>query len=104
MFSVNWKYLKNSESPRSNWKDEVKGKVRRHYSKVHHTQTQRAWHTYLDPILLWWEEPTLPGHWDGTAMAEAFVKNNCEDILKSFVFKFKNHYGERRNVYELTAN
>ena len=34
MSLVNWYFLKNYESPRSNLKEELKGQVRRYYSKV----------------------------------------------------------------------
>ena len=38
------------------------------------------------------------------AMAVASVKHSCESILESFVSKYENHFDERRNVDEVTAN
>ena len=37
-------------------------------------------------------------------MAVASVKHSCESILESFVFIYKNHFYERRNGDEVTAN
>ena len=38
------------------------------------------------------------------AMAVASVKHSCESVLESFVSKYENHFDERRNVDEKTAN
>ena len=38
------------------------------------------------------------------AMAIASVKHSCESILESFVSEYENHFDERRNVDENTAN
>ena len=38
------------------------------------------------------------------AMAVASVKHSCESILESFVSEYENHFDERRNVDEETAN
>ena len=38
------------------------------------------------------------------AMAVASVKHSCESILESFVSRYENHFDERRNVDEDTAN
>jgi hypothetical protein len=38
------------------------------------------------------------------AMAVASVKHSCESILESFVSEYENHFDERRNVDETTAN
>ena len=38
------------------------------------------------------------------AMAVASVKHSCESILESFVSRYENHFDERRNVDEATAN
>ena len=37
-------------------------------------------------------------------MAVASVKHSCESILESFVFIYKNHFYERTNGDEVTAN
>ena len=34
----------------------------------------------------------------------AAVKHSCESILESFVSEYENHFDERRNVNETTAN
>ena len=38
------------------------------------------------------------------AMAVALVKQSCESNLESFVSEYENHFDERRNVDETTAN
>ena len=38
------------------------------------------------------------------AMAVASVKHSCESISESFVSEYENHFDERRNVDETTAN
>ena len=37
-------------------------------------------------------------------MAEAYVNNNCEGVLKSIVSMFENHFDERSNVDEITTS
>ena len=37
-------------------------------------------------------------------IAVAAVKHSCESILESFVIEYKNHFDDRRNVDETTAN
>ena len=37
-------------------------------------------------------------------MAVASVKHSCESISESFVSEYENHFDERRNVDETTAN
>ena len=37
-------------------------------------------------------------------IAVAAVKHSCESILESFVSEYENHFDERRNVNENTAN
>ena len=67
---------------------------------------EKSWsprsNTYLDPLLLWWEEAIFTWHWDGITMAEAYVNNNCEGVLKSIVSMFENHFDEKRNGDEVT--
>ena len=38
------------------------------------------------------------------AMSVSAVKHSCESILESFVSQYENHFDDRRNVSEITAN
>jgi len=38
------------------------------------------------------------------AMSVPAVKHSCESILESFVSQYENHFDDRRNVSEITAN